>query len=1071
MQKIMFLLLFVFTNILASQAQQPIIKVNDKDSGKVVLSSLKIDVKVVANIATTTMEMEFCNNSNRILEGELTFPMPDGVSISRYAIDMNGNMREAVPVEKEKGQVVFENIVKRRVDPGLLEKVEGNNFRTRIYPLPANGCRKVIIAYQEPLTANNTNELTYNLPLQCRKAINKFSFEMNVYSNLQPEIGKACGTALKFSESKNVFTAKVNEENFQPNGAYQISIPQLAQANAVMQKVGANYFFLVNHFPQYKAIEKKMPSTVHIMWDNSFSGLNRDHKKEIEFIKAYAAQIKNGTIVLSTIGYNFQTIGNYTISNGTCNELVTTLEKMIYDGATNLSLLQWKVQADEHLLFSDGLNTYGNFLQVQFPAQSLHTITASPTANFTNLKFMADKTGGQFINLNALTVANAIKNMSQQQLRLVNVSTESAVSEVYPSFAAVKGNMAITGISTTPNTKIILQYGYGNTVSYNETVELKYDNQQTTDIAVDKIWAQQKIAQLEVQYDIFKKQITNLGKQYNIVTRNTSLIVLDEVADYAKYEIEPPADLKPAYDSLIMAKRTQEKEKLQSTLSNAKSMMDQLKEWWSKDFSPNLKGRVYGQDNNMKGVTVIAGTQTTTTDGEGNFEIKNFRGKKVTFKKAGYVSQTITISEENDEESLDVYLQPVVIAKTKVGKRDYKKVRDVKYASPNGGENIREVQGYEATTNASPPPPPPPPPSADGVAYMRIENNTVVVGRDSVRGGWYGNTAPAQNAIQEVVVTGVGQRKGDIGKSTATIDIKEISSNKPFIKTLKETGAAQRYEKYLELRKAFLYTPSFYFEVAKFFFQQNEKAIGLKILSNVADLNLEDHELYKMLGYQLKIQEEYTEEVNVFKKVLDWRPQEPQSYRDYGLALADAGKYQNALDTMYKALARDYDGELMSSYQGIEEVISTEINNIIDLQKTVNASKIDVALKQSLPVDVRVVLNWNMADTDIDLWVIDPREEKCYYSHQLTKIGGRISKDFTQGYGPEQFMLKNAMKGTYKVMLHYYGDRVQKIAGGSTVMAEIYTNYGKPDQQRKLIAMQMDKGEDKEGILVGEFVF
>ncbi len=1050
---------------MAAQAQQPVIKVNDKDSGKVVLSSLKIDVKVVANIATTTMEMEFCNNSNRILEGELTFPMPDGVSISRYAIDMNGHMREAVPVEKEKGQVVFENIVKRRVDPGLLEKVEGNNFRTRIYPLPANGCRKVIIAYQEPLTANNANELTYNLPLQFRKAIGKFSFEMNVYSNLQPEIGKACGTALKFAEAKNVFTAKVNEENFQPNGAYQISIPQLAQASALMQKIGANYFFLVNHFPQYKAVEKKMPGTIHIVWDNSFSGLNRDRKKEIEFIKAYAAQIKNGTIILSTIGYSFQTIGNYTISNGVCNELVAVLEKIVYDGATNLSLLQWKVQADEHLLFSDGLNTYGNFMQIQFPSQALHTITASPTANFSNLKFMADKTGGQYINLNALTVVNAVKNMSLQQLRLINVSTEAAVSEVYPSFAAVKGNMAVTGMITAPQTKIVLQYGYGNTVSYSETVELKFDEQQTADIALDKIWAQQKIAQLETQYEVFKKQITDLGKQYNIVTRNTSLIVLDDVADYAKYEIAPPADLKSAYDSLLMEKRTQEKEKLESTLSSAKSFMEELKQWWEKDFSPNIKGRVYGADDDMKGVTVIAGTQTTTTDKEGNFEIKNFTGTKVTFKKTGYVTQTVTITSEDDSEELTVYLEPIVTKIPRGPKDRYGKVKAIKYTRPR----VQSISAIERVSerDASPAPPPPPPGDASRADMLDQSFKDSV----TVTSSLYGSVAMSQSKLEEVVVT-LDNKKNNLGnKSTATIDIKELGSNKPFIKTLKETGAAQRYEKYVELRKAFLYTPSFYFEVAKFFFQQNEKAIGLKILSNVADLNLEDHELYKMLGYQLKIQEEYTEEVNVFKKVLDWRPQEPQSYRDYGLALADAGKYQNALDTLYKALTRNYDGELMTNYQGIEEVIGTEINNIIELQKTVNAGKIDAALKKSLPVDVRVVLNWNMADTDIDLWVIDPRGEKCYYSHQLTKIGGRISKDFTQGYGPEQFMLKHAVKGKYKVMLHYYGDRVQKIAGGSTVMAEIYTNYGKADQQRKLIALQMDKGGDKEGILVGEFVF
>ena len=99
-------------------AQQPVLKVLGKDSAGVKLTKLKTGVKVIGNYAVTTMEMVFCNSTQYVLEGELIFPMPDGVSVSRYAIDINGKMREAVPVEKEKGQVVFENIERRNIDPG-----------------------------------------------------------------------------------------------------------------------------------------------------------------------------------------------------------------------------------------------------------------------------------------------------------------------------------------------------------------------------------------------------------------------------------------------------------------------------------------------------------------------------------------------------------------------------------------------------------------------------------------------------------------------------------------------------------------------------------------------------------------------------------------------------------------------------------------------------------------------------------------------------------------------------------------------------------------------------------------
>ncbi len=46
----------------------------------------------------------------------------------------------------------------------------------------------------------------------------------------------------------------------------------------------------------------------------------------------------------------------------------------------------------------------------------------------------------------------------------------------------------------------------------------------------------------------------------------------------------------------------------------------------------------------------------------------------------------------------------------------------------------------------------------------------------------------------------------------------------------------------------------------------------------------------------------------------------------------------------------------------------------------------------------------------MDLWVTDPNKETCYYSHKETLIGGRISNDFTEGYGPEQFLLKKAIQ-------------------------------------------------------------
>ena len=120
-----------------------------------------------------------------------------------------------------------------------------------------------------------------------------------------------------------------------------------------------------------------------------------------------------------------------------------------------------------------------------------------------------------------------------------------------------------------------------------------------------------------------------------------------------------------------------------------------------------------------------------------------------------------------------------------------------------------------------------------------------------------------------------------------------------------------------------------------------------------------------------------------------------------------------------------------------------------------------------MPSDVRVVMNWNMNNTDIDLWVTDPNGEKCFYSHKTTAMGGRISDDFTEGFGPEQFLLKTGAKGKYKIQIDYYSDTQATLAGPTTIMAEIYLHYGTTKEVKKIVTLQMQK--EKEGeVFIGE---
>ena len=991
-------------------AQMPVLKVQRAESNQqndaVKLKKLNIDVQITGNIATTVMTMTFYNNSNRILEGELTFPMPEGVSISRYALDINGKMREAVPVEKAKATEVFESIERRRVDPGLLEKVEGNNFRTRIYPMPANGSRTIIVGYEEELNFNNANALTYHLPLDYNQPIENFALKTTVFESiLKPELGEHPDGSFNLKVNGNTYVGEINKTDYQPKKGLTINLPKRNDLPEVqMQKASNGYYFLVNVFPKSESRPRQWSNQIGLIWDTSLSGLQRDTKKELELLDLIIKQKQNLTIQLGLLNNGFKNSGTFIISKGNWDDLKKKLENIVYDGGTNFgSVNAQSFQADEYIFFSDGLSTFGrNSIALNKP---VHTINTSLKADYSTLKYISLKTGGQFVNLNAISTNDAFKQLGQENLQFLGIKNGSDVRQTYPSMhVKVNGHFSLAGILTGLNTDFVLQFGYGNTVTSEQHIQLNATEHALSSIDVSRVWAQKKISEMDIQYEANKADISVLSKQFGIVTRNTSLIVLENLDDYLRYDIAPPAELRQAYDAVLKQRRVDFQERKTDLLNAAVTMTKDLKTWWNTDFSykESIKSK---NDYPIPVRDAIVAAPVVT---------QNISATPPP-RPAGTPPAPPRVERAKESEAKDQLNEVVVVA----------------YAA-----QAKRMETASATTI---------------VRSQSISANSALQGR--VAGVSIQNKSTTTNV-----------------ETQPTIVIPEFKSDKDYMKNL-VGNPDSAYRAYIKMRPNYKTTPMFYFDVANWFYQQKDSVRALTILSSIADLDLENADLYKTLAYKLKQTGNYDSEIFITEKVLQWRPMDAQSYRDYALALADAGQYQKALNNLYKVLTQSYNSQIADRDQGIEEIIISEINNLIaKYGNKLNTKGIDKRLIQPLPVDVRVVLNWNKNDTDIDLWLTDPTGEKGYYGNPKTKIGGRISNDFTSGYGPEQFMLKKAMKGKYKIEVNYYGDRQINISGPTTVTAEIYTRYATGKQQRKVIVLPM-ASDNRSGNLVGEFNF
>ena len=142
-----------------------------------------------------------------------------------------------------------------------------------------------------------------------------------------------------------------------------------------------------------------------------------------------------------------------------------------------------------------------------------------------------------------------------------------------------------------------------------------------------------------------------------------------------------------------------------------------------------------------------------------------------------------------------------------------------------------------------------------------------------------------------------------------------------------------------------------------------------------------------------------------------------------------------------------------------------ELNNI-HKRSGLKDYPLDEKFKTYFEEDVRIIMSWDADATDIDLWITEPSGEKVDYSHNRSLIGGRMSRDFTSGYGPEEYSVRKAMKGKYKIQANYYGNHASTLMGPVTITIDIYTNYGRKNQAMKRITKRLES--KKEIVNLGE---
>ena len=241
---------------------------------------------------------------------------------------------------------------------------------------------------------------------------------------------------------------------------------------------------------------------------------------------------------------------------------------------------------------------------------------------------------------------------------------------------------------------------------------------------------------------------------------------------------------------------------------------------------------------------------------------------------------------------------------------------------------------------------------------------------------------------------------------------------------------------------------------------------ALRVLSSLVEENPGDAVLARDVAFSAMEWGLGGQAVHLLRRVAAARPYEPETYRALAGALAELGRSDLAMAYYEVGLAGSWDGRFgefkrilaMDYQQFLRKAGRAEA--ALGLAPLVKARL--GAVRQVVGVqraDVVVMITWNTDATDVDLHVLEPTGEEVYYGNRNSRLGGELTQDVTQGFGPEMYVLKAAPAGDYSVRAKYFASDRNRASARSKVYATVIRNFGSANErsERKVVTLETGK--------------
>lgn len=546
------------------------------------MRKLKVDVYVDNGIARTTIDQTFFNAIPQQLEGVYSFPLPANAALSRLGMYVDGTLMEAGIVERQRGRDVYEGIVHQRRDPALLEWMEGNAFRVRIFPLPPRTEKRIVLSYTEALPELYGNyKLRVPIP-EIDLPVGEFEVAVHVENGAKWELVSA-NHALSDTLEDGVRVGRLSQQDVEIGADLALQLRRRDQDIEPVRMVAAGEqdtrYLMVRARPTLPSTTDYTKRRWVALYDTSASRTVAQMRAQAVFLARFLDEIdENDRFELVAFDASARpwsgqlqdvdsldrtALVDFLQQEGRGRAGETDLHGALevalglLDNDTSPASDIADAGAPHILLLGDGLATADgpqSLSQLRSLLGRRATFVAASIGANTDalvLGGLAESSGGLSVQL------DASEDLGWRALDLVATLNTARVHGLRAEFLAADGtvlqglnvhasgrNLAhgetLTLLARTPQTPSSLRLrGVQAGEAWTQTLSLTLDTGEAR--YLPRLWARARIASLQADgLETHRDEITRLGMENFLVTPTTSLLVLENEAMYRQYKVTRP---------------------------------------------------------------------------------------------------------------------------------------------------------------------------------------------------------------------------------------------------------------------------------------------------------------------------------------------------------------------------------------------------------------------------------------------------------------------------------------------------------------------------------------------------